>query len=453
MKKVKRMMSFFAAMALVVSSAVAVEVPASKAVTRGEMVEWLYQANGELKTATKTSFVDVPAGSEYADAAQWAKSNGLFAEEARMWPRAKMSKEEVVGLLYQYEKAVNGIPSDCTNAMEWAAVAGLMDENEDILCLATEAESKTMLERLMMNKNRCAEVAVTIYTAKDNTFIETDCEAKVEAKAYQDETYYSFQMVYQMLFDSAATLTQEESCFTKTASGDEVAYWTTKVENNRVEFHDNYILKGNDSFSVSDASFVINNDGALYLSKEALFFIFRNVWVNEDETLSILKNGVYPKNVRGSALTEEQRKDVTNAQWLLFNAYPQGFDIVAKNVRAFAVVNEEKAIERTNQTGVLGFATPGKATVYLVDRCFKMDETTLAAIIVHEATHYQQYKMGDYSENQTVLEEGIATYWLSEYHVGNSASFLASMLSNQRQDCYKQGYDNFRNWYAKQMAQ
>lgn len=106
-----------------------IDVPLAGPVTRGEFVDYLYRREGAPDTALST-FVDVPADHDYANAVGWGQANNIAwgISETEFAPDELVTVEQVKLFLSRYA-AFKGIEMP-----ELAALVGLDDQDPAMNC-------------------------------------------------------------------------------------------------------------------------------------------------------------------------------------------------------------------------------------------------------------------------------------------------------------------------------
>ncbi len=92
----------------------------SKGCTRAQFVTFLYRmaaatgADTSVSNAGSTAFVDISSGASYYDAVLWAAEIGVTTgtSSTTFSPSRTITRREAVAMLYRYECAVNGEPTD-----------------------------------------------------------------------------------------------------------------------------------------------------------------------------------------------------------------------------------------------------------------------------------------------------------------------------------------------------
>ncbi len=136
--------------------------------TRGHWVTMLYRAAGEPEVTEASSFVDVKAGSYYADAFAWAEDMGIVkgVDATHAAPELKVTREEMVTMLYRAsgEESVDhdlGAYTDvdeisyyAVRAFEWAVAKGYVNGMTPTTLvpqgLAARGQAATILYRYLM---------------------------------------------------------------------------------------------------------------------------------------------------------------------------------------------------------------------------------------------------------------------------------------------------------------
>lgn len=197
----------------------------------------------------------------------------------------------------------------------------------------------------------------------------------------------------------------------------------------------------------------------MYFTAASMYEFFPNVFVTDDGTVRVLKaTETYPKFVqRSSMMNQEEKNRVTMAMWMLYNTYSEGYEIVMKYAPKITPATQRKVNQMCSRNigNAIAVAMYNGSTIYWVeDRLENMSMVLLAAILCHEATHFAQYKQGDYGERQTVLNEGKALYYMGQsgYEAANAEveKLLASYTDSR--NIYTVGGNAFRAWYAEQTA-
>ncbi len=137
-------------------------------VTRGMFVTLLYRLSGAPEVNDALSFTDVDADQYYADAVNWASSNGIVngMSAAEFAPGAEVSREQMVTMLYRYAQYIQrntdkdtklngfGDSAEVSNwaeaAMKWAVAEGIITGSNGNLNPAdesTRAQIATVLVR------------------------------------------------------------------------------------------------------------------------------------------------------------------------------------------------------------------------------------------------------------------------------------------------------------------
>ena len=149
----------------------------NQATTRAMIVTVLYRIAGSPKTTADAGFVDVKAGSWYADAVNWAAENGVVngMDATHFAPDNNVTREQLVTMLLRYSTLMgydtsvtaqlgsfpdaNKVSTWASQAMSWAIGAGLItgsqQSNGTVLLLpgdnAQRAQIAAILQRFMEN--------------------------------------------------------------------------------------------------------------------------------------------------------------------------------------------------------------------------------------------------------------------------------------------------------------
>ena len=111
------------------------------ATTRAQFATILYRAAGEPAVTYKGTFSDVPDGTWYSKAVEWAAANGYVkgVGGGRFSPDGKITREQIAAILYRYsgspkvEGSLAGFPDAASvsdyavDAMIWATSTGLIN--------------------------------------------------------------------------------------------------------------------------------------------------------------------------------------------------------------------------------------------------------------------------------------------------------------------------------------
>lgn len=109
--------------------------------TRGQWAVLLYRIAGSPEVTEPSGFTDVKAGSYYADAVAWASAEGIVkgVTESTFAPNSKVTREQMVAMLYRYAKAEKGtgdlsqfkdadkISNYAVEPMKWAVGEGYVN--------------------------------------------------------------------------------------------------------------------------------------------------------------------------------------------------------------------------------------------------------------------------------------------------------------------------------------
>lgn len=138
--------------------------------TRAMIVAILYRQEGGA-TAADAGFTDVAAGDWYADAVNWAASEGIVAgfEDGTFQPNAAITREQMASILYRYAaykgrdvsartelSGYSDAPSPwAESVMQWAVAEGLLngvsDDQLQPQGQATRAQVAAILQRFLEN--------------------------------------------------------------------------------------------------------------------------------------------------------------------------------------------------------------------------------------------------------------------------------------------------------------
>ena len=140
----------------------------NRACTRAEVVTFLWRMNGSIPSGgSKSPFVDVKAGSYYADAVAWAYSNGItYGKDATHFnPNGLVTRAEFVTFLWRTvgepfawaESQFTDVPENAyyADAVDWAAgkgiAAGVTANTFGPNMSCTRAQTVTFLYRYATN--------------------------------------------------------------------------------------------------------------------------------------------------------------------------------------------------------------------------------------------------------------------------------------------------------------
>ena len=139
--------------------------------TRAQAAQILYNIAGNGETVSGGSFTDVPAGSWYADAVNWAASKGLVEGSGnRFYPNENITREQLAAILYRFAKTLDftyapsadlsryddaaSVSRYAAEAMAWAVGNGVIEGATTTTLspqgTATRAQMAQMLQNFYM---------------------------------------------------------------------------------------------------------------------------------------------------------------------------------------------------------------------------------------------------------------------------------------------------------------
>ena len=109
--------------------------------TRAQLVTILYRAAGAPEVAFKGVFSDVPAGTWYSEAVEWAAANDIVLGigGGKFAPEANVTREQIAAILYRYSgspkvegslgafKDAASVSGYAVDAMTWATSEGIIN--------------------------------------------------------------------------------------------------------------------------------------------------------------------------------------------------------------------------------------------------------------------------------------------------------------------------------------
>lgn len=153
--------------------------------TRATVANALYRAEGS-PSVTVTAFPDIPAESEYANAASWSAANGVMSgyADGRFGGEDPVTRQQMAAVLWRYAKSPAAeagedfadeasIASYARTAVDWARANGVMNGKEgnrfDPAGTLTRAQTAAILYRYMVSNNSGTEASNTpmVYMTKD----------------------------------------------------------------------------------------------------------------------------------------------------------------------------------------------------------------------------------------------------------------------------------------------
>lgn len=136
---------------------------------RATLIYVLWQMENEPVVSYKMTFKDVPEGEWYTEAIQWAAANGIIKgiSETKFSPMAEISKENLLTVLYRYEKYksgntsagdnvqlqfsdASGISAYAVDAVKWACGMGIIENTAQTL-LPRQAMIRGEFAQILMN--------------------------------------------------------------------------------------------------------------------------------------------------------------------------------------------------------------------------------------------------------------------------------------------------------------
>lgn len=168
-----------------------------------------------------------------------------------------------------------------------------------------------------------------------------------------------------------------------------------KIHRKHLERDKTYLCT--DEKAAEDAAIVV--DGDLYISAKIAQTMTGKTFVTADGELRILTNGEYPAFISKSNMTAEAKEFMFKSLWLLYNASPKEYAVVMDNIKDIELASSAYLKNMTGKEALAGapYANPG-VVVWNKDFLFDTTYEYTAAILAHEATHFQQYRVGDFSE-------------------------------------------------------
>lgn len=208
----------------------------------------------------------------------------------------------------------------------------------------------------------------------------------------------------------------------------------------------------NSTVMVPGGSNYLEKDGDIFLSGVALSRMTRRTFADEDGTLKVLVGDSYPDFLRQSrTLSVEEKQTLTDSLWLVYNTFDEGYDIVTTYVNSVENASDSYMDRTTGNARSLACAPYDQHTVqWRKGKILAHSVEINAATLVHEGTHFKQYKNGDYSEDQTTLYEGMTHYYIQQ--AGFPGTYLNTLLKAHGEvtDPYHNGVTLLQQWVSDQ---
>lgn len=302
---------------------------------------------------------------------------------------------------------------------------------------------------------------VTVYTVADSGIEELEDEEVplVSMVNVGDTTYYSLNDTIKALEGTSTETTDGFSKKVFYGSCDAPRYevpatFATTVRGTYEFVADRYIWSegGHCLTDVDgDARPYLVTDGEIYVAGAPLSAITRRTFANADGSLNILMGDSTPTFIaKSSSLSDEEKQSLTDSLWLLYNTYSDGYDIVTSYVKGVQSASDSY-MDNTAGTNALACAPyRGNTVMWRKDKILQHTVEYNAGVLLHEATHFQQFTHGDTSEDQTVLNQGKAYYYIQK--AGYRLTCLDTMLKSHAQasDPYHNGTMLLQQWMAAQ---
>lgn len=141
-------------------------------------------------------------------------------------------------------------------------------------------------------------------------------------------------------------------------------------------------------------------DGDLYITAKMAQQVTGKTYVSADGELSILTNTEYPAFISASkGLSNEEKDAMLHALWLLYNAAPDNYTAVMEEVGNIQLASSDYLRSFTGKDALAAAPyTQTGSVLWAKDSVLTTSPEYTAATLAHEATHFQQYRVGDRTE-------------------------------------------------------
>lgn len=156
-----------------------------------------------------------------------------------------------------------------------------------------------------------------------------------------------------------------------------------------------------------DNDLMVTYDGETYVSKDVINNLIPNMIITDASASYLSDNTDYTKFLDKGNLNTEKKNYVTQALWVMFNTYKDGYDIILNNVTKLTEQSYTTMVRESGLKNVTAYIWFGYYTVYIdKDKILEFNPERLGALLLHEATHIQVYKdHHDMTEIPTVYNE------------------------------------------------
>lgn len=160
-------------------------------VTRGMLVTILHRLDGADETVEKSAFEDVPAGSYYKDAVDWAAAHGIVDgySQKRFGSNDNVTREQLATILYRYsmykgydvtKESTLAVYADskeisryALKAMRWSVAMGIISGLSETQLGPSLSATRAQVSAMVMRFDRLfsSEIFVNDKTPKDSSVV------------------------------------------------------------------------------------------------------------------------------------------------------------------------------------------------------------------------------------------------------------------------------------------
>lgn len=284
-----------------------------------------------------------------------------------------------------------------------------------------------------------AELTAEVYNSSKNRF---ELSTEVQVSVIEDEGVMMYSITDIVNVISNASMEETYSSIFFTGSYLNPVYNVMNL----------FITTENESIEISNSNYTVYND-EIYMTKEDINENIASVVITND-AISILDNTDKTPSIF-KLLKDDERSMFVNALFALYNTYYEGYNVVMKYASTIKPVTSRKLAQSTGISGCTAAALYNYSYIYW-DKNSILGENlpSLAALLVHESKHMQQYRIGDRSETETVLIQGKTMYYMNEcgYMTDDDSVKNIIELYTNMPKCYQKGVKALESWYAEQMS-
>lgn len=400
-------------------------------VTRAEAISTIYTVVSHMGIAPLTDedpgLTDaayIPA--EYAENVKAAYRSGIIehiGNSKNCYPNGQLGRSDLCNLLYATGLSLPMAPTTSGNQVT-ANVYNLDEDGRPVVVQQTPVSIMTVDGKTYYNVSECAKLAgkSIMMTANDKSSL-----------------FYQLDADGERIYNVAALVLSNGNERTELCNN---YCYTVKTDNTGGASGMNtpFILKGED----------------LYMPATGTRFVTDWAIVNTDGTLNILDaQGKYPKFIEHSDVSDSTKNQLLAATWLVYNVYPDGYETLVTNTKRVAPMTQAKhdsISKRIKAQSIAGYAQANSDnTVYIREDILNdYPADGLAPILVHEATHYQEFTKGSHSETVPTVEQIKTIY--SIYKTGSHIYKTAKSctVSNDVPGMYDEGIAQGQAWIDQQ---